>query len=88
MVYWHYSLQTLRAVERATPCEQYRKKGAIPTRTFVASAGPFVLPALTFDFCERDCNHRQTVVGRRRALCFPKWLATVFHIAPGISEPV
>ena len=49
-----------------------------------SSAGPFVVPALTFELCERDGACRLTLVARRRALCFPKSLATVFHIAPSI----
>jgi hypothetical protein len=85
MVYMHHLRQTLRAVERATLCEQYRKKAGRSRRgTSVTSAGSFVLPALIFDFCECDSNYRLTVVPRRRTLCFPKSLATVFHIAPSI----
>jgi hypothetical protein len=68
-------------VEPTTSCEE--KRWAIPTGSFFNFGGSFVLPALTFDFCERDDNYRLTLVARRRALCFPKWLATVFHIAPG-----
>jgi len=48
------------------------EKGAIPMRNFDDLGSSFVLPALTFDFRERDCNYRLTVVGRRRALRFPK----------------
>jgi hypothetical protein len=81
----HHSLQTLRAVEPATPREQCRKKGRRSQRgTSVRSTGSFVRPDLTFDFCERDGNYRLTVVAWRRVLCFPKYLATVLHIAPGI----
>src|SRR5580700_6332668 len=63
MVYVAPFAANLRAVEPATPREQCTKKGVRSRRgTSVRSAGSFVRPDLTFDFCEGDGDYRLTVV--------------------------